>query len=96
MITVYPEYISLKNWAASLIVDNPSSYLPILHDEEKWQEWAAIVAGTGVFRRNRVPSPFSIYKGTKKTDFKDWQEWAKIAYLLLNNEPRDGGIDVYL
>ncbi|CAB4124174.1 hypothetical protein UFOVP51_56 [uncultured Caudovirales phage] len=92
MLVVYPEYIDLKNWAGALIADNPSSYLPILQDESKWQEWAAIVAGTGVFQRNRVPSPFSIYKGSRKENFKDWTEWAKVVYLLLNNESKNNEV----
>lgn len=89
MLVVYPEYITLKNWAGALVADNSASYLPALHDEDKWQEWAAIVAGTGTFKRNRVPSPFSIYKGNKKSNFKDWQEWAKVVYLLLNNDSQN-------
>lgn len=89
MLVVYPEYITLKNWAGALAADNASSYLPALIDEDRWQEWAAIVAGTGVFQRNRVPSPFSIYKGSRKENFKDWKEWAKVVYLLLNNETQN-------
>lgn len=85
MITIFPEYISFIDWAAALIADNPTSYLPLPpRDESNWQEWGAIVAGTGVFRRNRVPSPFSIYKGRRKEEFKDWQEWAKKLYLILS------------
>ncbi len=89
MLVVYPEYITLKNWAGALVADNSSSYLPSLVDEDKWQEWAVIVAGTGIFRRNRVPSPFSVNKGIRKDNFKDWKEWARIVYLLLNNEPQN-------
>jgi len=94
MSMVFPEYISLTDWAASLIVDYPSSYLPVLQSEDKWQEWGAIVAGTGVFRRNRVPSPFSIYKGNRKDDFKDWKEWARVVYLLLNDPLNSNNIEV--
>ncbi len=89
MLVVYPEYISLKNWAGALVADNSSSYLPALQDEDKWQEWATIVAGTGIFKRNSVPSPSAIYKGNRKDNFKDWKEWAKVVYLLLNNGPQN-------
>lgn len=92
MLVVYPEYITLKNWAGALAADNASSYLPVLQDETKWQEWGALVAGTGVFKRNRVPSPFSVYKGNRKDNFKDWTEWAKVVYLLLNNESKNNEV----
>ncbi len=89
MFLVYPEYITLKIWANILVADNASSFLPILQDESKWQEWATIVAGTGIFKRYGVPPPTSIYKGNKKDNFKDWKEWAKVVYLLFNNGPQN-------
>lgn len=82
---VWPEYIDIKDWAANLIVDYPDEYLPILEDADKWQEWASIVAGTGVFARNDIPEPFSVTEGEKKQEFKDWQEWAKTVYNLMIN-----------
>lgn len=82
---VWPEYIDIKDWAANLIVDYPDEYLPILEDADKWESWASIVAGTGVFARNDIPAPFSVTEGEKKQDFKDWQEWAKTVYNLMIN-----------
>ena len=86
MLVIWPEYITLNNWAAALVADRPNAFLPLLQDENKWQEWGAAVVGTGVFARSSVPSPFSIVQGAKKEDFKDWQEWAKVVYLIVNNE----------
>ena len=86
MSVVWPEYITLNNWAGALVADYPNAYLPLLHDENKWQEWGAGVVGTGVFARSGVPSPFSITQGKKKEDFKNWQEWAKTVYLIVNNK----------
>ena len=82
---VWPEYIDIKDWAANLIVDYPDEYLPILEDADKWEDWASIVAGTGVFARNDTPAPFSVTEGEKKQEFKDWQEWAKTVYNLMIN-----------
>ena len=82
---IWPEYISIKDWAANLVYDYPKEHLPILEDEEKWEDWAAIVAGTGVFARNDIPAPFSFEEGEKKQEFKDWQEWAKTVYNLMIN-----------
>jgi hypothetical protein len=82
---VWPEYIDIKDWAANLIVDYPDEYLPILEDADKWEDWASIVAGTGVFARNDIPVPFSVTEGKKKQEFKDWQEWAKTVYNLMIN-----------
>lgn len=82
---IWPEYIDIKDWAANLIVDYPNEYLPILEDADKWENWASIVAGTGVFARNDIPAPFSVTEGEKKQEFKDWQEWAKTVYNLMIN-----------
>ena len=48
-ITVYPKHISLKYWAATLLMDYNNEPLPILKDEKQWTKWAKIVAGTGSF-----------------------------------------------
>ena len=80
---VWPEYIDIKDWAANLIADYPNEYLPILEDEGKWDDWASIVASSGIFARNDIPAPFSVEEGGKKQEFKDWQEWAKTVYNLM-------------
>jgi len=81
---IWPEYISLKDWAADLIGTYSKEFLPILEDEDKWQEWGAIVAGTGIFAKAGVPTPFSLVQGKKQADFESWQEWAKIIYINVN------------
>ena len=79
----FPQLISLKQWSAELLRIYKAERLPILRDEEKWQEWANIVAGSGTFRTNSIPSATGI-KNAKKTDsFKDWQEWAKAVYIIM-------------
>ena len=89
MLTVYPKFISIKYWAATVLSDYNNEPLPILRNEEEWEEWGAIVAGTGVFLRARIPSPVSIKKGTKESNFKDWESWAKVVYNIMRSEGTD-------
>jgi hypothetical protein len=85
---IRPEYIGLIDWAAALISDFSEEPIPKLQDENKWQEWAAIVAGTGVFQNANIPPPFTISEGKKTDNFKDWTEWATAVYSLMANEPK--------
>jgi hypothetical protein len=83
---VFPEYISLTRWADTLVGEYPEEQLPILLDENKWAEWASEVAGTGIFSRSNVPKPIVLNLGNKKTDFSNWQDWAKVVYNIMFNE----------
>lgn len=89
---IWPEYIELKNWAAALIIDFSDENLPILDDEEKWQEWGTVIAGTGIFAKGGVPSPVSIREGRKSVSFDKWDEWAKIVYNIMANDPGDKNV----
>lgn len=80
---IYPQYISLKNWAASLPQDYPDTQFPVLRDENKWQEWAATVAATNVFQRANVPSPVVVTQGKKVNNYKTWEEWARVVYVCM-------------
>lgn len=84
---VNPEFVSLKNWSAALVIDFPSELLPILTDENKWQEWAAIVVTTGIFSKYGLPSPYVVKNGIRDSRFREWKEWAKVVYMSLINEP---------
>ena len=87
---VWPEYIDIKDWAANLIADYPDEYLPILEDANKWEDWACVIAGTGIFARNEIPARFSVESGEKQQEFKDWQDWAKTVYnLMMNSGDKD-------
>lgn len=79
----FPQFISLKQWAAELLRIYKSERLPVLLDEDKWQDWANYVAGTGVFRVNGIPSATGIKNAKKADSFKDWQEWAKAVYIIM-------------
>ena len=86
---IWPEYISLNDWAAKITEDYPNEIVPILTDEDKWQEWAAVVINTGIFAEAGIPSPFSIDSGEKEDNFNSWQEWAKVFYINMVNEYND-------
>jgi hypothetical protein len=84
---VDPRYISLKNWAASLVVDFPNDIVPILEDENKWEDWANNVIGIGSFAKAGLPPPFIITQpGVRKPNFQKWEDWAKVVYSIMINE----------
>ena len=60
----------------------------MLHDETKWAAWAENLIGTPPFMIAGVPSP---YKNARKKDgelaFKNWEDWAKKAYLVMLSDP---------
>lgn len=84
-ILPFPKDISMKKWACELIRIYKKERLPILVDEEKWQEWANIVAGSGVFRTNAIPSATRVQGSNKVDTYRDWQEWAKAVYTIMIN-----------
>jgi hypothetical protein len=80
---IWPQGISLRYWANSLVADYYTENLPMLDNEEQWQKWAALVAGTGIFLSASVPSPID---SAGKTQFKKWDDWAKRLYIVMSNE----------
>ena len=88
---VYPAYISLEDWAAALLFSYPNEPLPILRadaegqiDDKTWQEWGALVAGTGIFAEQGVPAPRIIKAQELTPAYIDWVGWAKELYLVMN------------
>lgn len=75
--------ISLERWAAELLRVYSDERLPILLDEEKWKDWADVVAGTGIFKRHTIPSATGIKSDEKVDSFKDWEEWAMAVYIKI-------------
>ena len=63
MISVYPKYISVKYWAATVCDDYSDFPLPILHAETKWAVWAQNLIGIEPFASRGVPIP---YKDVRK------------------------------
>lgn len=70
---VIPTFITLADWAASLIVDYPNDGIPGLWDETKWQDWAATVLACPSFATCNAPTPYQ---------YENWQDW---AYGLFNS-----------
>lgn len=84
-MVIYPEYISLRNFADALFINYPNEQLPILENEKDWVEWASVLSGTGIFLRNNVPTPVSLKEGKKEIYFDTWQDWAKALYITMIN-----------
>jgi len=81
----FPQFISIKQWSAELLRIYKTDRLPILRDEENWQEWANIVAGSGTFKTNAIPSATGIKYSKKVDSFNTWQDWAKAVYIIMIN-----------
>lgn len=71
---VLPDRISLKAWAASLVVDYPDDNIPFLFNEKQWKEWGNRVVQEDSFSDNNAPST---------GDFNDWQKWAKAVFYVM-------------
>lgn len=74
----FPQYISLKRWSAEFLRIYRNERLPILLDEDKWKDWANIVAGYDIFRKKNIP-----YASGKSHKFENWEDWAKEVYIVL-------------
>jgi hypothetical protein len=71
---VLPERISLKAWAASLVIDYPNDNIPLLFNEKQWKDWGNLLVQEDSFSDNNAP-------GTG--DFNDWQSWAKAVFYVM-------------
>lgn len=80
---IWPERISLKYWADSLVSDFREENLPILTNVEDFEKWGKEVVTSPLFSRAGIPPPSIIKQGT--IDEK-WVKWAKIVYTLMGDE----------
>lgn len=69
-----PDYITLTNWAHTLVVDFPKDNIPFLKDENNWKEWGNMLIQENSFSRNAAP-------GTQ--NYSDWQSWAKAVFYAM-------------
>ena len=82
---VYPEYIDLLHWAATVIDDYRTYPLPILEDTNKWVEWANVLVTQPPFRKEHLVTPqdLGITKEAFEEDNSLWRVWAKHVYAQL-------------
>jgi hypothetical protein len=73
---IIPEFISLSDWAASLIIDFPNDNIPFLLDEKNWKEWGSLLLQESSFNRNDIPKP---------DGYQEWQPWAHSVFYTLAN-----------
>ncbi len=71
---IYPGYIKLRDWAASLQIDFPTANVPILYKEEEWKKWARSIADLEFFKSIAVPPP---------SGNQEWNNWAKEFYRIV-------------
>lgn len=82
---IKPEYISLEDWAGSLLTDYANYNLPILMQEEDWKTWAEDLLSVEPFRNKDIPYPEQVMNKLQQEKADDailWQEWARVVYFL--------------
>ena len=79
---MWPERVSLEQWAGYLAEVYPDESIPVLNNDKDWKEWAGIICSSGVFQEVGVLPPSS--KDNK------WDMWAKNLYILMIEQPNFG------
>jgi hypothetical protein len=82
---IWPSNISLEDWSACLVSDFSNENLPVLQDGDDWREWGSLVAGTGIFQKANVPSPYTFDEKEQKELYADWDEWAQTVYTIMSD-----------
>lgn len=73
-----PFRTDFKTWANSLVIDFPTSNIPIYRDGMDWKIWGNAVAQEDVFAQNGVP-------GTNT--YQEPLDWAKMVFKQMSNIP---------
>lgn len=73
---VQPRFISLANWAASLVIDFPDDDIPLLYNEKDWKNWGNFLVQCTNFASNGAPGA---------TFYKEWQPWAMDVFKVMAN-----------
>ena len=72
-----PLHTNLLEWAASLIIDFPDDDIPMIFDEEQWQDWGSVLVQENSFAQVSAPNP---------NFYEDWNAWAiDVYYTMANN-----------
>jgi hypothetical protein len=71
-----PKLATLKQWAASLIIDFPNDEVPLLQQEQDWREWGDALIQEGSFSRNGAPD-------TRL--YQNWTDWAEVIFYAMAN-----------
>lgn len=72
---IIPSFVSLLDWANSLLIDFPSENVPVLYNDN-WKEWGNMLIDGPLFSANGAP-PTDTYS--------EWQPWAYAVYLAMLN-----------
>lgn len=74
-MSVDPRGLTLRDWADSVVLSVPNSWLlGRLDDESRWQDWATGLVRAGNLNQRNLPNPYN---------FTDWKMWAMRVYPML-------------
>lgn len=73
---IIPSFISLNDWAASLVIDFPTDNIPILVSENDWQSWGDLLIQENSFSEADAPSTAL---------FTEWRPWADAVFFAMSN-----------
>ncbi len=73
---ILPKDVSLKNFAASLIIDYPNDNIPMLTDIKQWKKWGSMVVQESSFTNQGAPGPGL---------FKTPQAWTQGLFKAMSN-----------
>lgn len=73
---IQPNNVSLTVWAQSLVIDFPTSNVPLLRNEADWKSWGNLMIQDEPFASEGIPSTEL---------FTDAKEWANKFYLAMAN-----------
>lgn len=84
---IWPDYISLKEWADNLVRDYYEYNLPIYIEGTEWEKWADKVAKTEPFSSYGIRSPLRINFVSSSADllYNSWEDWVKDFYKVIIN-----------
>ena len=71
-----PRFMTLKNWAAALVIDFPDDDIPLLYNEKDWKNWGNQLVQCNTFAQNGCPGPGF---------YKDWQSWATHVFQVMHS-----------
>lgn len=54
---ILPQYVTLQNFANSLIIDFPKDNIVILRDDKDWKHFASFLTQSDSFANNGAPGP---------------------------------------
>lgn len=71
-----PVMTTFDSWAASLVIDFPTSNIPLYTKGTDWKTWGNLLSEENIFSQNGVP---------RTNGYSDPMEWAKAVFKQMSN-----------